>query len=223
MSGVLKELLVLLEERLVEHDENRKEVQAKLKETCSRITKDADSLEERISGEINEDFNSKEEGILGVIEKLNEGEGDMKVLIKKAKEELTKEWKYEIQYSKKAESFADSYKLKISSVEVEKELDFDSTESIVNKLEEHLEKIQRSKDSAQEKLTEICKKRQGKSVRLEKRVNGRLEEVFKAEDARIQIAVKMVKEKIDSEDPEEVNELTRKAQLTLLKKQKYSL
>ena len=39
MSDVLKELLVLLEERLVEHDENRKEVQNKLLEICSKITK----------------------------------------------------------------------------------------------------------------------------------------------------------------------------------------
>ena len=74
MAGVLKELLVLLEERLVEHDENRKEVQNKLLEICSKIMKDADSLEEKISGEISEDFNAKEEEILGIIEKLNKGE-----------------------------------------------------------------------------------------------------------------------------------------------------
>ena len=36
----------------------------------------------------------------------------MDALVKEAKEELSKEWKYEIQYSKKAESFVDSYKLK---------------------------------------------------------------------------------------------------------------
>ena len=59
MAGVLKELLVLLEERLVEHDENRKEVQNKLLEICSKITKDADSLEEKMCGEISEDFNAK--------------------------------------------------------------------------------------------------------------------------------------------------------------------
>ena len=85
MTGVLKELLVLLEERLVEHDENRKEVQNKLLEACSKIREDADSLEERISKEISEDFNAKEERILGLIEKLNEGGGDMNVFVKKAK------------------------------------------------------------------------------------------------------------------------------------------
>ena len=50
MTEKLRELLVLLEERLVEHDENRKEVQNKLLEVRTEITKDADSLEEKISG-----------------------------------------------------------------------------------------------------------------------------------------------------------------------------
>ena len=68
-----------------------------------KITKDADSLEERTSGEISEDFNPKEEEIFRLIEKLNEGGGDIDALIKEAKEELSKEWRYEIQYSKKAE------------------------------------------------------------------------------------------------------------------------
>ena len=58
---------------------------------------------------------------------------------------------------------------------------------------------------------------------MEKRVNGRLKKVFKEEDARIQSVVKMDKENVDSENHDEVNELTRKAQLTLLRNQKYSL
>ena len=91
MAGVLKELLVLLEERLVEDDENRKEVQAKLLEVCFKITKDADSLEEKISGKISEDFEKREEEIYSLIEKLNEGEGNIDALVNKAKEELTKE------------------------------------------------------------------------------------------------------------------------------------
>lgn len=36
MAGKLKELLPLLEERLVEHDESRKELQSRLQETCSK-------------------------------------------------------------------------------------------------------------------------------------------------------------------------------------------
>ena len=223
MTGVLKELLGLLEERLVEHDESRKEVQRELQEKCSSITKDADSLEDKFSEKTYEDFNAKEEEILGLIEKLNKGDGDMGALIKKTKKELSKEWKYEIRYLKKAKGFVDSYELKVSSVEVEKELNFDSIESIVNVLQEHIEKIHESMTAAQEKLMKICSRRRGKSERLEKRINGKLEEVFEAEDARIQRVVKMIKENIDSEDPEEVKELTRKAKLTLLRNQKYSL
>lgn len=52
MSGVLEEsLLVLFEERLVEHDESRKEVQSKLFDGCSKKKRDADSLEEKKSVE----------------------------------------------------------------------------------------------------------------------------------------------------------------------------
>ena len=86
-----------------------------------------------------------------------------------------------------------------------------------------MDRVQESRGVAEEKLSEICKKRRGKSERLEKRINGKLEEVFKAEDARIQSVVKMIRENIDSEDPEEVKELARKAKLTLLRNQKYSL
>ena len=99
MSGVLKELLGLLEERLVEHNENRKEVQNELFELCSMIRESADSLEEKMSGEISEDFDKKEERILGLIKKLNEGEGDMDALVKKVKEDLSNEWEYDIQHS----------------------------------------------------------------------------------------------------------------------------
>lgn len=117
-------LLGLLEEKLTRHDENRKEVQKKLEETCSEIRKGADSLEERISGEIREDSNAKETRIYGLIEKLNEGGGNLDALVKDAEEELSREFKYEIQQSSPENSFADSFELKISSVKVEKEFDF---------------------------------------------------------------------------------------------------
>ena len=225
MSGVLKELFVLLEERLIEHDESRKEVQAELKEICSKMKEDVKSLEEKISGKISEDFNAKEEEILGLIEKFNEGEegGDMDVLVKKAKEELAKKWKYEIQHYVFGVSFVDSYELKVSSVKVEKELNFDDTEFIVNALQEHFEKIRESMTAAQENLAEICSKTRKEAEELKGRINGKLEVVFKAEDARIQGVVKMIKEKSDSEDPEEVKELIRRAKLTLLKSQNYEL
>ena len=54
-------------------------------------------------------------------------------------------------------------------------------------------------------------------------INGKLEEAFKQEDARIQGVVKVVKERIGSEDPEEVKELGSKGRVALLTRQKYSL
>ena len=66
---------------------------------------------------------------------------------------------------------------------MEKELNFDSTESIIGHIQEHLEKTHEYRDAIQEKLDEICNKRRKEGYELEKRVNGKLEEVFKAEDA----------------------------------------
>ena len=83
--------------------------------------------------------------------------------------------------------------------------------------------VQESRDAALDKLMEICNGRGREAEELEKRVNGKLEELFKAEVARIQSFVKVVKEKIDSKDLGEVKELTRKEKLTLLKSQRYSL
>ena len=58
----------------------------------------------------------------------------------------------------------------------------------------------------------ICSRRRGKSERLEKRINGKLEEVFKAEDARIQSVVKRITETIDIEEPEEVKEVSKEGE-----------
>ena len=219
----LKALLCSLEERLVEHDENREVVQSVLKETCSKINKDSNSFEEKVSEEISVDFKRREEQILGLIEKLNEEEGDLNAVMEKAKKELSKEWKYEIQECEDAESFVESYKLKISSVKVERKIDISNAESIVNQLQEHLDRLQQNMSDTQEELAEICSERRSEAVELERIVNERLEVLFSQEDARIQGVVKMVKENIDSENPDEIKELTRKAKLTLLMSQKYSL
>ena len=94
----LKEVLQLLEERLVQHDKNREVVQSQLQEACAKIVSGTNSLEEKINADIHKDFVQKEERILALIEKLNEeGRGDWGELIKQAKEELSKGWKYEIQ------------------------------------------------------------------------------------------------------------------------------
>ena len=80
-----------LEERLVKQDDIRKEVQDKLKGICLKIREDADSLEEKISGKISENFNPKEEQIFSLIEKLNEGNGNLEALVEKGKEVLSSE------------------------------------------------------------------------------------------------------------------------------------
>ena len=140
--------------------------------------------------------------------------------MKEAEEILSEEWKYEIQQSKEAgKGFVGSYELEVSSRKVEKKPDLVGTESIVDQLQEYLDKVHESMATARDKLTEICNGRRKSAGELETRVNGELEEVFKQEDARIQEVVKMIKEKIGNKDPEEVKELTMKTRLTLLKNQ----
>ena len=226
MTTTLKELLRMLEERLVEHDNNRKEVQAKLQKAAFKVKESAGSMEESVNKEIHEDFDKKEEQILGLIEKLNEGGRNSDALIEQAQEELSKEWAYEIQQCEPEEGFAESHKLKISSVKVGKKPysgDEDKTEFIANRLREHLDKIQESVTAAQDKLIEVSNERRKAASELEMRINGKLESFFSQEDARIQGVVKLVKEKIGSKDPEEVKELTLKAKVTLLETKKYSL
>ena len=224
MADDLKGLLCLLEERLVQHDNSRKEVQNRLEEMCSEMKEEANFLEAKIDEEAREDYGKREEQTFELLGKLGEEENDsLDGLIKEAQEELSKELKYEIQHSGSMESFACSFELKISSVKIEKKVNLNNVDSIVNKLQERQNRIHESMVAAQEELTGICNKRRKEVVDLGNMTNEKLEVAFKQEDARIQSVVKMVKEKIGCRDPEEVKELTRKAKLTLLKSQKYSL
>ena len=213
----------MLEERLIEHDESRKAVQSKLKKRCSGMRKDAALLEEKISTNISEDFKEREEEILGLIAKLNEEEHISEHLAEKIGKSLSIEWKYEIEHLEKNRSFASSYKLKVSSAEAKKKLDFDDAESIINQLQGHANNLNESKDAARDMLAEICNGRRKEAGALERRINGKLEEAFKQEDARVQEVVKLVRENVDCRNPAKVKELVRKAQLTLLVNQKYSL
>ena len=223
----LRELLELLEERLEQHDNNRKEVQNGLQDARTRLEEDADLVWGRIGKEISTDSDKRENQIFELINKLSEGEGeisDLDAIMKQAEEVLLKEWRYEIQHPNPAQkSLADSCVLKIVPVEAETNLVFSDTESIENKLEEHFEKIHDSATAAQDRLDEICDKRKKEARKLEERINGKLEGLFNQEDKRVQSVVKVVKENIGIEDPEKVEELTRMVQLTLLKKQSYSL
>ena len=148
----------------------------------------------------------------------------MNALTEKAREQLSIEWRYEIQHSGSTQKgFVDSCKLDVSPVKAEREIDPSSTESIVNQLQEHLGRIHESVISARDKLAEICNGRRKEAEEMKNGINRKLEEAFKQEDARIQAVVKVVKERIDSEDPEEVKELGSKASVALLTRQKYSL
>ena len=188
----------------------------------AEIRDGAGLLEERMENEISEDFDAKEEDICGLIKKLSKGDGDMNALKEKAREVLSKEWRYEIQ-RRPANDFANSYELKISSAKVERELDFDDIESIVNALQEHLERLCEARYATQEKLMKICNERRKEADDLEERINGELEEAFIAEDLRIYNIVEEIQNNINSEDPDEVEALIRKAQLALLKNQRYTL
>ena len=135
-----------LEERLVEHDSCREEVQGKIKERGARALGDVDSLEERISGEISSTFGKTEEDVSTLIDKLanRKWEGDKKLnsLMDQAHEILSSERKAEIQHSGSREGFASSYELKITSIKKEMNLgpitasddDDEVVESIVNHL-----------------------------------------------------------------------------------------
>ena len=166
----MEALKELLEERLVEHDNSREEVQAKIKERGARALGDVDSLERRISGEISRTFGKMEEEVSILIDKLANrewaGDEEMNSLMEQAHEVLSSEPKAEIQHSGSGMGFASSRKLVITSIKKEMNLgpstaadDDEVVESIVSLLQEHFNRIQESKASVQDELVEICAER----------------------------------------------------------------
>lgn len=104
----------MLEERLGQYDVNRKEFQSLLEEACSEIKEGADLLEEKFIREARKNFNSKEERILGSIEKLgSQEESDLDEFIVEVDEDVLIEWRYEVEKNKSADKFIDAYELKI--------------------------------------------------------------------------------------------------------------
>lgn len=227
-------LLCLLEGRLVQHDNSRKEVQEKLQETCSKTLREADSVEERIREEIRRDFEKKEEYVLSLVEKFNKAAeeankgADLSDLVKEAQKELFVEQKYEIERVEKAECVGCSYELRITQTVAEDVCNLNgaagSVERVVSALQKYLNDIHESSCAAQDRLNEVCTEMRGEAEKLEKRVNKRLEEVFLREDARIQEIVKVVKESSNSlANPDEMNSLIKRAKAALLSEQSYSL
>ena len=227
----LNELLCLLEERLVQHDNNRKEVQRKLQEVCSKTLEEADSFEDKTIDKISSAFDKAEERILEIIDKLNQGdESELGPLTKKAQEELSIEQKCTVEYSEWGESLDDSYKFDVVPHEVCKEIDFsgisDTTakfELIISMLQGHLDKDHESKVAAQEKIVGICNEKRGEADELEKKINSELELVFDKEDARLQRIVKEISECIGTASPDEFKGLALKAKAALVENQRYAL
>ena len=220
-----KELLSLLEERLVQHDRNREEVQRELHEVCTKALGGADSLEETLNADIHSAFDKEEEEVLGVIAKLNAGEGEVEQLMGKAQEVLSREIKYYIRPYYSRDSYMDAYDFRISMTKrSKKEGDAEgSVESVVKLLEEHVERVQEMMRSAQGEVAEIYGKRRGDVMAFEERVNGELEPVFGEEDGRIQSVVKRLREKIGCGAAEEVEELASMARTVLVVTQRYGL
>ena len=134
MADRLKESLGLLEERLVQHDESRKEVQDKLQEISAQELGDADLLEEKINEEVRKDFDPRAARISSIIDKIANKNTNFDGLIKEAQDELSTEYNYEIQHFKYENKFIDSYKLNIIPVTKEQQFDFASIEDIPQKV-----------------------------------------------------------------------------------------
>ena len=237
----LKELLRLLEERLVQHDNNRAEVQSQVQEVCSGIVDEANALGEAISGKIAKDFEALEKRVFGLIDKLNskldspeeEGEGKgetLNSLIKKAQEVLSKDRVYNIKHSEEGKTLSEMYKLEISDVKAKKRKgglgnmgdDASRVEFVVGELEKHVERAQESMAAAQEKLSAICNERGSKAGKLEDYINKKMSQPFAREDARLQEVVGLIKKRIEAGTPKELEELAAKARATLAGKQGYA-
>lgn len=231
----LKKLLYLLEERLVQHDENRKEVQAELEMIRTRIVGEADSLENRINKKIHAEYDPVEERIINLIENLNvklsnrrEG-GDFDFLMDWAQQELMVKQRYSIDFIESSKCFSETYDLGVMPIKSEKDIEFNDTgrnaaanlESAIAMLQDHLNSIQDSMKAAQAELAEICNERRIKAEEIKKRINEKLDPLFTHEDKRMQSVVKVVRENINSHDG--TDELLLRGKTTLITVQKYSI
>ena len=225
----LEKVLGLLEERLDQHDSNRKEVQSQLEIIQKEVLTEADSLEEKIGDKLARDFEGREEEILGLVEKVNvEGEDPAALdsLMVKIKEALSYLPKYEIE-SIDAPIFVDSYDLKIVAVKPEKDVELIATDDVSSKIEdasaklqEHLAKINNSMTLALEELKKICSERRTEADELKKGINDRLKDLFTEEDARVQEIVNTLRVEGGKEN---IEELSKKGKLALLTRPRYSL
>lgn len=226
----LKDLLCLLEERLTQHDNNRKEVQDQLRDVHSKGLEEVNLLDEKINEKIHNTFNATEERIFSLIDKINNDNRNEShnSLIEQIQKEISFEHKYEIEHSENT-TFVESYSLNVIPVETEKKNEIndtcrgESSELIKKLLTERLDKENEAIHAAQDKLTEICTNRRKNIEELETKANTRLEELFAQEDARIQGVVNGVKEGMSSGNTDNSERLATEAKVALIKNQRYSL
>lgn len=226
----LTKLISLLEERLVQHDDNRKEIQSKVDDICAQAQREADSLEEKLGGKIRVSSDSAEGSTLNAIGELNSklenpDKGMSKDTIIRNARCYMNELKFEIRRIKDAKNFVDSYVFAVSSTPIKEDnaSGANEMERIVALLQENLEKIHESMISAQDSVLEICSRRRKEAEEMKKRVNESLEEFFSKEDARLQGALKEVREKMGSTNPKEVREAVARGEAALVVGLKYSL
>ena len=235
----LKKLLGMLEERLVQHDNNREEIQKQLKEICTKIKEEADSSEARDSKELREAYEETEECILSLVGTLNAkleeamNSKDLDVLIEWAEQELSIEHKYGIDSNEGGNhSIPDEPLRKIFKLNETEETDVKSgsiTELItetVKQLEEHLERTHDAMVTAMSNVEKVYNEKRGEAEEFADGVNKKLEVLFTKEDARMQAIVKAVRKTIWSETP--INEIDMKEVIMngkegLITVQKYSL
>ena len=225
-----KELLSLLEERLVQHDKNREEVQAALGEICTKALGEADAAEERISSEIHGIFDKKEEEILGIVEQLNEGSAkgeELDALIARAHAELAKKVRCSIATYCPSTGYMNNYKLSSNTYSPQGKKDGGdeptSPEALVARLQEHLEETLGVMAKVRAELTEMYAKRRRDVKDFSDGINEQLEKVFTKEDGRLQEVVKAMRDKLEGGTKEELESLSTKARTVLVVLQRYSL
>ena len=228
--------LCLLEERLVQHDDNRKEVQGKLQEIYTKSLEETELAEERITVEIRKNFDTKEERILSLIKMLSSkpkspdpGDQDLDNLIKQAEQELSVEQQYEIEA---VDNPAEPYKFRVLEVHADRDTNMSSDKEddisnkidlIITQLKEHLDKIYDSMTAAQDRLIVLCTEKCSRAEELTKEINEKLEPYFSQEDARIQKVVCKLRKKLGSSSPDELERLTLKAKVALVTNQRYAI
>lgn len=166
----------IIRSRLSSHDKNRVMVQKELKEACTRLNEEIDSLETRIWVELNDTFETEDTKQQEVIQKLKTGCSD----------NVTEIEHYEVVYEIFVDAAAKSFSNKIVFRAKKLLTEEDREKTVLDTLLERAERHHESKVRAGEKLTQECSKLRNEVEALESKVNEKLEVLFIKEDARLQ-------------------------------------